>query len=66
MDSEETYLTPSELAARLRKSLVALAADRARGLGPAYVRLGRCTIRYPRSAVLEFEQKNLVTPNAHQ
>jgi hypothetical protein len=56
----ETYLTPDELAARLRKSAKALANDRARGLGPAYVRLGRCTIRYPLSAVLEFEHENLV------
>jgi hypothetical protein len=62
MDSDETYLTPDELAARLRKSPTALAADRTRGIGPPYIRLSAKVIRYPLSAVVEFERRNLVTP----
>jgi excisionase family DNA binding protein len=58
-DADE-LLTARELAAELKVSLRTLERWRARGIGPAYVRLGR-TVRYRRSDVntwLERQRQN--------
>ncbi len=58
-NADETYLTPQKLVARWADSVTVqtLANWRAKGVGPAYIKIGT-RVAYPISAVVDYETKN--------
>lgn len=56
-DSVPPFLTAKQLAILIGKSPRALAMDRFRGVGPPFVKWGRC-VRYRREDVFAFLERN--------
>jgi len=59
MVSPSIYLTPKKLAARLDTTPRLLERWRAEETGPAYIRMGKRTIRYPLQEVEAWEAARL-------
>lgn len=62
-DRPTTYLRPDDLAERWQTTTKTLSNWRHRGEGPAYVKIGS-SVRYPLSAVEDFEDAGRVEPVA--
>lgn len=66
---EDEQLTTAGLAARWKRSPKALRADRARGRGPAYIKLGpgkNAPVRYRLSDVLAYERTCGIAANNNE
>jgi len=61
----ERLLTPAEYAALTGRTVQAAAHERCRGLGPAYVKIGR-KVFYPPSAVRDFFAQHQVISTADE